>query len=89
MNQKHYLITLLFLFNYFLSFSQVLSGEERKLYNNIMEYRRANGLPTIPLSASLTYVAQMHCKDFSRQLRSKTLTKHQDKNFLMKISKSV
>ena len=63
MNQKHYLITLLFLFNYFLSFSQVLSGEERKLYNNIMEYRRANGLPTIPLSASLTYVAQMHCKD--------------------------
>ncbi len=63
MTHKYFYITLLFLFNHLVSFSQVLSGEERKLYNSIMEYRRANGLPTIPLSASLTFVAQMHCKD--------------------------
>jgi uncharacterized protein YkwD len=63
MKQKYFYITLLFLFNHLVSFSQVLSVEERKLYNNIMEYRRENGLPAIPLSASLTYVAQMHCKD--------------------------
>jgi uncharacterized protein YkwD len=63
MKHKYYYITILFIFNYFFSFSQVLSEEERKLYNIIMEYRKENGLPNIQLSASLTYVAQMHCKD--------------------------
>jgi len=63
MKQKYFYITLLFLLNHFVSFSQVLSEEERKLYKIIMEYRKENGLPNIPLSASLTYVAQMHCKD--------------------------
>lgn len=46
-----------------LSFSQVMTGEEKKLYNMIMEYRKENGLPSIPFSSSLTHVAQLHCKD--------------------------
>lgn len=40
-----------------------LSAEELKLYDLIMAYRKANRLPVIPLSVSLTYVAQQHCKD--------------------------
>jgi hypothetical protein len=40
-----------------------LSSEEELLYNLIMEYRRENGLPPIPLSKSLTFVAQTHAKD--------------------------
>ncbi len=40
-----------------------ISAEEQKLYTLIMEYRKKNNLPTIPLSKSLTYVAQQHCKD--------------------------
>lgn len=40
-----------------------LSAEELKLYNLVMTYRKANQLPDIPLSLSLTYVAQEHCKD--------------------------
>lgn len=40
-----------------------LSAEELKLYNLVMAYRKANQLPEIPLSVSLTYVAQEHCKD--------------------------
>jgi len=37
--------------------------EELKLYQLIMEYRQQNNLPSIPLSKSLTYVAQQHCLD--------------------------
>jgi uncharacterized protein YkwD len=40
-----------------------LSSEEELLYNLIMEYRKENGLPPIPLSKSLTFVAQTHAKD--------------------------
>jgi uncharacterized protein YkwD len=40
-----------------------LSLEEYKLYQLIMEYRASKGLPKIPLSTSLTFVAQTHCKD--------------------------
>lgn len=40
-----------------------LSAEELKLYNLVMTYRKANQLPEIALSVSLTYVAQEHCKD--------------------------
>lgn len=46
-----------------ISFTQVLTDEEIKLYELIMEYRNENELPNIPLSASLTYVAHMHVKD--------------------------
>jgi uncharacterized protein YkwD len=43
--------------------SVCLSAEEKKLYDLINEYRKQNKLPAIPLSKSLTYVAQQHCKD--------------------------
>lgn len=42
-----------------------LSEEELKLYNLIMEYREEKGLSHIPLSSSLTYVAQQHCRDLA------------------------
>lgn len=63
MNHRIKLIGTLLIFFSFQAFSQELNSEERKLYDMIMDYREANGLPKIPLSASLTYVAQMHCKD--------------------------
>jgi uncharacterized protein YkwD len=40
-----------------------VTTEEYKLYELITEYRKANGLKKIPLSNSLTRVAQTHCKD--------------------------
>ncbi len=40
-----------------------ISQEERELYELIMEYRDLKGLERIPLSSSLTFVAQTHCKD--------------------------
>lgn len=43
--------------------AQQLSAEEKKLFNLVMEYRQQNNLPPIPLSPSLTYVAQLHVKD--------------------------
>jgi len=58
-------ITLSFLLTGSISYSQALNTEEKKLYNLIMEYRKANGLPSIPLSASLTYVAQTHVHDLN------------------------
>jgi uncharacterized protein YkwD len=42
-----------------------LSGEEKKLYDLIMAYRKTKGLPPIPLSAKLTQVAQTHAHDLS------------------------
>lgn len=45
--------------------SSCISSEELKLYNIIMAYRKANNLESIPLSESLTYVAQTHAKDLS------------------------
>ena len=43
--------------------AQTLSVEEKKLYSLIMEYREENGLKTIPISKSLTIVAQTHSND--------------------------
>ncbi|TVQ23366.1 MAG: hypothetical protein EA383_14220 [Spirochaetaceae bacterium] len=40
-----------------------LTSEEQLLYDLIMEYRREHGLPEIPLSRSLTFVAQVHARD--------------------------
>ena len=40
-----------------------ISQEEIKLYDDIMKYRKSKKLPSIPLSKSLTHVAQTHCKD--------------------------
>jgi hypothetical protein len=45
------------------SYSQTLSTEEKKLYDILMQYRKEKGLPAIPLSPSLTTVAQAHVKD--------------------------
>ncbi|MCF8298802.1 MAG: CAP domain-containing protein [Saprospiraceae bacterium] len=42
-----------------------ITSEELKLYELIMKYRKSNNLPEIPLSKSLTYVAQQHCKDLA------------------------
>jgi len=43
--------------------AQLLSSDESELYNLVMKYRKASGLPAIPLSKSLTFVAQTHAKD--------------------------
>ncbi|HTE34583.1 MAG TPA: CAP domain-containing protein [Chryseolinea sp.] len=45
--------------------SSCLSTEEQKLYDIIMAYRKEHNLGTIPLSESLTYVAQTHAHDLS------------------------
>jgi hypothetical protein len=42
-----------------------ISAEELKLYNLMMAYRRERGMPKIPLSKSLTFVAKQHCLDLS------------------------
>jgi uncharacterized protein YkwD len=39
--------------------------EEMKLYELMMKYREEKGLPRIPISKSLTYVAQIHVIDLS------------------------
>lgn len=41
----------------------IADAEERKLYSLIMQYRRQLDLPDIPLSTSLTYVANLHVQD--------------------------
>ena len=46
-----------------IGFGQNLSNEETELYNIIMQYRYSKGLTKIPLSKSLTFVAQTHVKD--------------------------
>ena len=60
---KNILILFFFFFFYVTSFSQNLSTEEKKLYDMIMAYRLEKGLPKIPLSKSMTLVAQTHVKD--------------------------
>jgi hypothetical protein len=40
-----------------------ITAEELKLYKLIMDYRKSKKFPVIPLSKSLTYVAQVHSKD--------------------------
>ncbi len=44
-------------------FKVTISKEELKLYNLINAYRKGKNLPAIPLSKSLTYVAQTHSQD--------------------------
>ena len=63
MRTKKFLIVVLFSLVYGNFSSQILSTEEKKLYDMIMEYRKEKGLPNIPLSNSLTFVAQTHVKD--------------------------
>ena len=53
----------LLLFVPLVAFGQNLSNEETELYSIIMQYRYTKGLKNIPLSKSLTFVAQTHVKD--------------------------
>lgn len=46
-----------------------LTSEEMKLYDLMMAYRKANGLPPINLSAKLTQVAQTHARDLALNYR--------------------
>ncbi len=46
-------------------FAQQLSSDEQRLYELIMEYRLEKNLPEIPLSPSLTIVAQAHVRDLA------------------------
>jgi hypothetical protein len=45
-----------------------LEPEERRLYDLINEYRAENGLPAIPLSPSLTLVANRHVLDLDKNI---------------------
>lgn len=46
-------------------FDVKITAEELKLYELITAYRKSKKLAAIPLSRSLTYVAQEHCKDLA------------------------
>lgn len=61
--KKHLVLLLLLLVTNKFCDAQTLTSEESKLYKLLMEYRAAKGLPSIPVSKSLTYVAQIHAKD--------------------------
>jgi uncharacterized protein YkwD len=59
-------ITFFFLVAVAYAKGQRLNEEERKLYQLLMQYRKQHGLPAIPLSPSLTKVAQWHAKDLQQ-----------------------
>ena len=44
------------------------SAAEEVLYRLIMDYRKSKGLPSIPLSHSLTYVAKLHVRDLDTHI---------------------
>jgi uncharacterized protein (TIGR02145 family) len=46
------------------------SAEEMKLYELMMQYRAEKGLPRIPISKSLTYVAKTHVRDLHENFDS-------------------
>lgn len=46
------------------------TSSERELHQLIMAYRAEHGLPSIPLSAKLTHVAQLHVEDLERNQQS-------------------
>jgi uncharacterized protein YkwD len=46
-----------------------LSSEEKKLYDLMMDYRKAKGLNPIPLSSKLTLVAQTHAIDLANNYK--------------------
>lgn len=45
-----------------------LSEVEEQLYRQVTEYRESRGLPAIPLSRSLSYIAQLHVWDLAEHL---------------------
>lgn len=65
--------SLILLFTFFLQAviaqTQCLSLEEKKLYDLIIKYRKEKKLASIPLSAKLSLVAQIHAKDLSENYK--------------------
>ncbi|TAE50258.1 MAG: CAP domain-containing protein [Bacteroidetes bacterium] len=60
------ILTLLLLFCLSgIAHAQLLDQEEYKLYSLLMQYRKQQGLPSIPISRSLTFVAQAHVVDLA------------------------
>ncbi|WP_455381299.1 CAP domain-containing protein [Salinispira pacifica] len=53
-----------------------LTRDEEALYNLLMEYRTSKGLPEIPVSKSLTFVAQAHVRDLSTHTFDKQYNSH-------------
>lgn len=68
--KKYLFFLILFCLKSHFSHSQVLTGEENKLYTLLMDYRRVNGLSIIPISKSLTFVAQTHVRDLQENFSS-------------------
>ncbi len=60
---KRLIIIVVLLFNIYPVFSQELNSKEKELYQLILEYRKKNNLAAIPISKSLSIVAQTHVKD--------------------------
>ena len=60
---KPVFILYIFLLVYFGAVGQELTTDESELYSLVMKYRKSKGLLNIPLSGSLTIVAQTHVKD--------------------------
>ena len=60
---KRLFLLTIFITTTFQSVAQELSKDESELYGLVMKYRKSKGLPEIPLSKSLTIVAQNHAKD--------------------------
>jgi len=60
---NYFQLFLFFSIIHFSTFAQDLSDEEKKLYDLVMQHRKEQGLAKIPLSKSLTFVAQTHAKD--------------------------
>lgn len=60
---RRLIIITILLFKIFPSYSQELNTSEKQLFKLITEYRKSFNLPEIPISKSLTTVAQTHVKD--------------------------
>lgn len=58
-----FFFTAIFITTTFTSIGQKPTADESELYKLVMQYRKAKGLPAIPLSKSLTIVAQTHAQD--------------------------
>lgn len=52
------------------------SAAEEALYRLIMDYRKSKGLPSIPWSKSLTYVAKLHVRDLDTHVFPPPANKH-------------
>jgi hypothetical protein len=62
---KYFLLFIIVMTSVQNAVAQELSVDEQHLYEFIMEYRKSMNLPSIPLSESLTYVAQTHSRDLA------------------------